>query len=285
MVLTAHGQVHVEDWPKVRMEIAGMDAKGDPLADLTADAMTVRENKKPVKVDVLERAAGPMSVCVVVDMSGSMYARLPLLRSTVQRFLDHLPEEDEVCVVDFGFKVYMPQKFTLDRSKAIATLAPLHAWGGTALHDALILTAAYMRKSAKETSQAIVVFSDGADNSSQISERQFWQDIAVPGTPPVHIVRIPTAESLWDDREDAREAQEFSQRLGGFTFSPHKNVDLMTSVDRLNAVLKSRYVLAYESEDGRKDGRKRRVDLELDKMHQKAKDVIRAPEGYYAPSQ
>jgi hypothetical protein len=43
--------------------------------------------------------------------------------------------------------------------------------------------------------------------------------------------------------------------------------------------------LTYLSDKQSNDRREHKIDVELDKPHQKARAVVRAPEGYYAPSQ
>jgi Ca-activated chloride channel family protein len=284
--LSAAAQVDVSAWPQVRMELLATDGNGDVLRGLTADDLTLTENKKPVKVDELKPLSEPMSVCLLIDSSGSMYNKRQSVDATAKRLIADLPPEDEYCVVDFSSQAFIDQNLTTDHKLAAKALSYIKASGGTALYDALSSLGDYMRKTARNPSRAILVLSDGADNASKMNLDTLRRDWQQPGTPSVHVLWIPSpkgSDDHGDDRHEQKEVLKVANIGGGLVFFPRDEAELTASSDNLIDALKNRYLLTYTSEDTSKDGRQRQLDVGLDKAHQKAKDVVRAPEGYYAP--
>ncbi len=84
---------------------------------------------------------------------------------------------------------------------------------------------------------------------------------------------------------DGNMARYIAKMFGGLAYLPRNQQDMDAAVDRLIQAMETRYILAYRAQDTAKDGRERRVTVDFDKAHQTAKAVVRAPEGYYAPSQ
>jgi Ca-activated chloride channel homolog len=284
--VAAIAQVDVSAWPQVRMELLATDANGDVLHGLKADDLTLREDKKPVKVDKLEPLSEPMSVYLLIDASGSMYTKRQSVDAAAKRLIADLPPEDEYCIADFNGSVFVDQNLTTDHGLAVKALSNIKNSGGTALYDALSALGSYMRKTARNPSRAILVLSDGADNLSRLNLdglRKEWQQ---PGMPSVHVLWIPSPKGSNNHGEDEQE-QGMVLRVahlgGGIMYFPRDAAELTASSDNLVEALQNRYLLTYTSEDPSKDGRQRQLDVGLDKAHQKAKDVVRAPEGYYAP--
>ena len=58
-----------------------------------------------------------------------------------------------------------------------------------------------------------------------------------------------------------------------------------TALEHLTELMKHSYLVTYVSESGNRDGRERIVDVKLGKAHGSSKDSLRAPGGYYAPSE
>jgi Ca-activated chloride channel homolog len=285
----AVAQVDVSAWPQVRMELLAADGNGDVLRGLTADDLTLSENRKPVKVDELRPLSGPMSVCLLIDASGSMYTKRQSVDAAAKRLIADLPPEDEYCVADFSSSAFIDQNLTTDRKLAAKALSYIKNSGGTAFYDALSALGDYMRKSARNPSRTILVLSDGADNASKLDMNGLRREWQQPGMPSLHVIWIPSskgsdnADSPSEEKHEQKAVLTVAKMGGGFVFFPRDAAELTACSDNLIDALKNRYLLTYTSEDPSKDGRERQLDVGLDKAHQKAKDVVRAPEGYYAP--
>jgi len=281
-------QVDISAWPQVRVEMLVLDANGEPMAGLNKDALVVNEGKKSHGIIDLQPAQEPQSVCVLIDASGSMYTRLSLVLTKARRLVKNLPAGDEVCVASFSRGMQLDQGLTGDRRTVEPALARVKASGdGTALRDSLAALSEYMRGASKYKSRAIVLFSDGADNSSKAGWDQMKKGFEAEGSPVVHMICLPpamgNARAKQVDPEE-KSAMRLSRPTGGLTYFPHNMTDINSIVDNLGQVLQSRYVATFEAENATKDGQEQWMQVSFEKSHRMGKAEVLAPEGYYAPN-
>jgi hypothetical protein len=232
--------------------------------------------------------AGPQSVCVLLDASGSMYLRRRGLIDAANRLLKALPAEDEVCVADFSWRLHVDQRLTENRQLDVEALSYIRSSGGSAVRSSLAELSNDMRTTARHASRAIILLSDGTDNASNIDEDQMKKEIESMGGVAVHVICLPPdpgANMEGQDRVDKKAALHLTSIFGGLGYFPHNTIDTEESVDHLVGALKSRYMLAYQALNTGRDGRSRQITIEFDKAHQKMRAVVRVPEGYYAPSE
>src|ERR1700722_2530435 len=191
-----YAQVTVSGWPQVQVEVVGTDAGGAPLKFLSASDVQVREDGRPASAVELKSTSEPMSLCLLIDSSGSMYKSLNDLHVALERLLRELPPEDDVCVADFSSQGFIDQDLTTDRKADLKGLSYIKASGGTALYDMLAHLAEYMRKNARHSSRAILLFSDGEDNASKMKEPALRTEWKAPVAPALHIVTVPQSQPL-----------------------------------------------------------------------------------------
>jgi VWFA-related protein len=284
----ARGQVDTSGWPQVRVEMLALDPQGEPMAGLTKDALVVKEGKQAHPVLDLQPASGPQSICILIDSSASMYTRLSLVVTKARRLLKSLPPGDEVCVASFSSGLTLDRQLTMDHRAAESGLTRVKGSGdGTALRDSLAAVSDYMRATAQNKSRAIVLFSDGADNSSKANWKKLQQEMELAGSPVVHMVCVPAAfgnaRAKQGDPEEGS-ATRLSRPTGGLTYFPHNMTDINSIVDNLALVLQSRYVLTFQAENAAKDGQEQWMQVSLEKAHRIGHAEVLAPEGYYAPA-
>jgi Ca-activated chloride channel family protein len=284
----ALAQVDVSNWPQVHIELLALSSQGDLISGLAQNDLLLREDGKTQPVVAVKPAAEPQSVCLMLDSSGSMYDRRQGLVDAATRLLKALPPEDEVCVADFSFKLYIDQDLTRDRQSDIKALSYIKSSGATALRSSLVAMADYMHGAAKFPSRAIILLSDGVDDASTIGDEQMKRQMESNGGPVVHVICLPLdpGKHQFDTapRTDQKAALHLTALFGGLTYFPRDAADLDQSVDHLVDAMKSRYILTWQTQDTARDGRPRRIAIEFDKLHQKTKAVVRAPQEYYAPS-
>ena len=286
--VSAWGQADLSGWPRVRIEVLALDARGDLSTGLTPDILSLKEDGKAQMIAEVKPAAEAQSVCLLIDASGSMWAREAAAQYAAARLLRSLPAEDEVCVADFSSKAYLDQDLTLDRKKDEKALGFIKDSGGTALRTALVAISDYLRKKAQNRSRAIILLSDGTDNASPADEAQMKRSMLVDGGVAVHVMCVPAdparaAQARSDTNEKV--ALRLTNMFGGLTYFPRNTADMNAAVDHLADAMKTRYVLTYEASNSAKDGRERKIEVAFAKALQNQRAVVRAPEGYYAPSQ
>jgi Ca-activated chloride channel family protein len=110
----------------------------------------------------------PLSVVLVLDTSGSMQKSLHFLQEAAGHFVGKLEEVDEALLVQFNETVKGSVEFTPDVDRLDQFIEGLQAWGGTSLFDAIQYGLDRIRE--RPGRKALVVFSDGADTTSQVRE-------------------------------------------------------------------------------------------------------------------
>jgi VWFA-related protein len=113
----------------------------------------------------------PVSVGILVDTSGSMEPKIPQARAAIMEFLNNLNADDDVFLFAFSARPFLLQNFTENHALVASRLGLLHAYGQTALFDA-ILDGLLMVEHGRYDKKVLLVVTDGMDNSSQSTLEQ-----------------------------------------------------------------------------------------------------------------
>lgn len=134
--------------------------------------------------DLWQSARKDVNLVMVVDVSGSMRGgKIDSVRAAASQFANQMGDDDYLTIIAFSTtpEVLLNHQRVGDNRAAIdSTIAGLTAYGDTALYDAIGLAAALIEQSSSpETSNAMVVLSDGLDTiSSDYSFNQRLIDAA-----------------------------------------------------------------------------------------------------------
>jgi VWFA-related protein len=161
--------------PVTRLVLALQKPDGKPASDISASDLQVEVDGRPSPIGEL-RSTGklPKRIALVFDASGSSARRTrakEIINGVLQLVDRELqPEADLVYGVIFDSEIYLDQDATNDLTKVMQALnRHASARGGTAMLDAISLSAAHLSKSdIVDGRRAILLFSDGEDNASQI---------------------------------------------------------------------------------------------------------------------
>ena len=150
------------------------DASHQPIKGLKRGNFEAYSNARvyPTAFFRADNGAAPESIALVIDTSGSMQPKLPVVEKALGDFLAKLYRCDEVAVFAFSDRPYLLQPFTTDHQFAAQKLTFLHANGETALYDSIATAIDYQHKSAHYPNRVIVVITDGMDNHSGATESQ-----------------------------------------------------------------------------------------------------------------
>ena len=108
----------------------------------------------------------PLSIGLAFDISGSMDYKMRTSRDATVTMLKTMSPEDEALLVEFNDKADLTVGFTSKPQEIREALQKVQPTGLTALLDALKFALTEM-KNAKNPRKAIIVVSDGGDNSSK----------------------------------------------------------------------------------------------------------------------
>ncbi len=148
------------------------DLKGLPVRNLREQDVTLLVDGTPVKTDLFARSDdAPVSFTILLDGSGSMglAGKLAGARAAVSALVEQkIPGDDFALFVFAEGAVREVVSFTEDTARVVAAVNAVKPFGRTAFFDAL---AKMPDKSllGKNGSRAIILLTDGIDNSSELS--------------------------------------------------------------------------------------------------------------------
>ena len=216
----------------------------------------------------------PLSVVLVLDSSGSMRNSMRFLREAAITFVRKLEDVDSGLVVQFNESVKGSTEFTADVDRLEQFVESLQAWGGTALYDAVHY--GLTRIKDQPGRKAVIVFSDGADHNSSISEQEVV-DYARSVEATVYSVLIRGEQGMLG-RSPRGFLRKIAQETGGSHFFPDKVGDLIRIFSAISDELHHHYALAYTPKRA-PDGSWRTIEVRLVGR----KDAqVRVRKGYFA---
>jgi VWFA-related protein len=263
----------------------------DPLnrfvTGLDKDYFRIWEDNAEQVVAQFSSEDAPLSIGLVFDASGSMGNKLHKSRQAAAQFFKTANPEDEFFLVQFNDRAELMTAFTHNTEEIQNRLTFTQAKGRTALLDAVYLAINQMKKS-KNPRKAILILSDGGDNSSRYTESEIRNLVREAD---VQIYAIGIFEPVASRGRTAEELSgpsllnEIAEQTGGRHF-PVENINELPDVAaKIGIELRNQYVLGYSPTNQARDGKYRRVKIKVNQP--RGLPPLRAfwRLGYYAPSQ
>jgi len=242
LVLPVNGQTTLKvDVRMVEVYASVTGADGKPVASLTSQDFQALEDGVPQEIQVFEPQVAALTIALLVDTTGSMANDLPHVKGAVARLLTLLKEEDAVGLYSFANGLMALSPFTNDRKSTLRAVLRTRASGGTALFDSLAqLQRELSRIGGKK---AILLFTDGDDNSSALSLEAATQGMRRIGVPVYAILhgRALTEPAL------LKRLENISRFTGGVPFRLPQVDNLPAVFDRIGRDLQNLYLLGYQS--------------------------------------
>jgi len=240
-ILSAPEAMEEVDVDLVELYTTVTGSDGELLRGLTASDFEVREDgrrQQLARAELVENL--PLVVGVTLDVSGSMQEALGQAQRTAADFLQNLVRPSDRCfAVAFSDRPLLVMPRTPDAAAAAQELGRLRADGFTALNDALVFSLYYFRGTSGR--RALVVLSDGADTNSRLS---FDEALAYARDSAVVIYTVGLQTEALDG--DARgKLQALAEATGGRAFVIHDASELAGVYQRIEAELRSQYLLGY----------------------------------------
>ncbi len=290
-------------------------ADGTLLTDLKKDDFQVLEDGVEQHVQFFAREKEiPLDLALVVDVSGSQDKFLEQHNRDVEQFLTTvLSPTDRATAICFGnhLRLVSDRTSSVDQimdglrrfskgDRHFPEIGPKEERElGTALYDALYFATKEKLTAADESRKAIVLFSDGEENSSEhdlldaIEEAQN-QDVliyCIRYTNTGHAAKVPKWVAKRLDLDSDRDSEGLNARnkygirvmrhLANLTGAADFNaveVNLPDVFSQIGNELRSLYSIGYLSTNTQRDGSFRKLTIRCKVPN----SVVRAKSGYYA---
>jgi VWFA-related protein len=261
----------------------------DPLnrfvTGLDKENFRIFEDKSEQKVAQFSSEDAPLSVGIVFDCSGSMGPKLEKSRRAVAQFFKTANPQDEFFLVQFNDRPELVNGFTTSLEEIQNRLTFTQSKGRTALLDAIYLALHQMKK-AKNPRKALLIISDGGDNSSRYTESEIKNLVREAD---VQIYAIGIFEAMSARGRTAEELNgpgllsDIAEQTGGRHFPVENLNELPDIAAKIGIELRNQYILGYSPTNQERDGKYRRVQVKL--VQPRGLPPLRAfwRLGYYAP--
>ncbi|MEO8025861.1 MAG: VWA domain-containing protein [Bryobacteraceae bacterium] len=263
----------------------------DPLnrfvKDLDKEHFRIFEDNVEQEIKQFSSEDAPLSVGIVFDTSGSMGSKLAISRQAVAQFLKLANPEDEFFLVTFNDRPRLVQPFTSSTEEIQNKLSFVGSKGSTALLDGLYLAMATMKK-ARNPRKAILVISDGGDNSSRYTQTEV-QNAVREADVQIYAVGI-FEEGVYSGGGRSPEEMggpglmtKLAHETGGRHFALGNVAELPDVAEKIGIELRNQYVIGYTPKNTAWDGKYRRVRVTVAPIRNAPKMRAYYRLGYYAP--
>lgn len=274
------------DVPLVLINVTVTDPMNRFVTGLEKRHFEIFEDKTEQTITQFGAEDAPLSMGIVFDASGSMGYKMSKAREAVAQFFKTANPEDEFFLAQFNDRPKMATGFTNSLEEIQNELTFTESKGRTALLDAIYLALNKM-KEAKNTKKALLVISDGGDNSSRYTEREIKRLVKESD---VQIYAIGIFEPLSSRGRTAEELAgpglltEVAETTGGRQFPVENLNELPDVAAKIGVELRNQYVIGYVPSNQEKDGKWRRLNVDVKKIRgmPRLRPYFRL--GYYAPS-
>jgi VWFA-related protein len=295
----------------VTVDVSVLDNRGHFIPNLPAGNFRVLEDNVPQKITQVSKGEAPVTIALVIEFSGrfqQVYSSAWFQTLTAARgFVQTLRPDDYVAIVAYDLRPEILSDFSTDRSETWDGLSRLTFPGFSEanLFDALTDTAQRMQDI--EGRKAILVISSGVDTFSKLNYGETRKIIQNAGV-PIYAIGLMQAYrdimyggGMMSDSQNMmflqadNQLRTFTKESGGMAYFPQFYGQFPDIYRDISGVLRSQYVLTYTPSNTARDGKFRKIKVDLvnpennqplrinDEKNKPVKFEILAKPGYTAP--
>lgn len=287
----------------VTVDVAVFDNKNNFVPQLGRQYFRVLEDNVPQTIREFSVGQAPMTIALVIEFSKlfqwyggrDWYTTL----QTAYAFLSTMKRDDYVAIIRYDLRTQIVCDFTNDRNVLQQGLKSFvfPDFSEANLFDALTDTADRMSKI--QGRKAILVLTSGIDTFSKLTYDQTRRKLQDSGVPVYSIglqqMMNPGAMASMTQLQADNEMKTFTKETGGQAFFPRWEAELPDAFAALQSTMRSQYTLAYSPSNQEKDGKFRKITVQLidpatnqpvvmkDEKGKPIKYTIAAKQGYKAP--
>ena len=268
----------------VNVGVMVFDKRGNFITDLKEGDFELFEEGQRQDVTFFSRGdtgaeAQNLRLGLLFDTSGSMTDDIRFARTAAIKFLNGLPEAEDITLVDFDTEVRVARYGQNDFPRLVERIRGRKPDGWTALYDALGI---YLDGADElDGRKVLVIYTDGGDTRSAITFSDSLEMLRASDV-TVYAIGFLEHQSASLRNEQKMRLQQLTEITGGQAFFPASTRVLDQVYERVLAQIRAQYSLGFTSSNPRKDGTWRKVEVRLTGEHLQGLKV-RARKGYFAP--
>src|SRR6266446_1283179 len=258
------------------------------IGDLTKEDFEIADNGVRQQISYFSRDELPLSIMLLLDVSGSVRPILHQIRDGALNALQRLRPQDQVAVMAFANTSRLAQNFTNDRKLAAQKIEEATASDvlgrGTFLGPALDSAAIHMQKTPAQTGRrVIIVVTDNIAMTPGRQTKDILDELFDTGTVVYGLIVRAAIGKVFNVMflGQIKGVNEFVEQTGGEIVGADKNeveAKLGAVIDRLRA----RYAIGFRPTDANDDVKFRTVEIRVAAAKKRSeKLVVLTKRGYY----
>lgn len=307
----ADGPTFRSDTTTVNVDVAVLDQNGRFIPGIPRDRFRILEDGAPQTVTNFSTGETPITLAMVIEFS-ARYQRYWSYgwQETLQAcygFISTLKPEDSIAVVAFDMRSEILSDFSTDRRNTMEALQRLRIPGFSESNMYDALTDIADRMSDIEGRKAILYVGSGMDTFSKITFDQTRRKLQTASVPIYALGTLQALREYYDSRgamgaeqrmdflQADNQLRTFTKETGGQAWFPRFLGEYGGIFRNINEALRNTYQLAYQPTNSARDGKFRKIKVDLynpatgetlkitDERGKAIKYQVVAKTGYQAP--
>lgn len=265
----------------VSLPVTVTDAYNRLVTGLAVQNFEVFEDKVKQEISFFSDDDAPVNMGIIFDVSGSMKGKLDRARDALKAFIETSHSDDDFFLVGFNQRANLLAEFT-DGDSLTNKLTLVDPKGQTALYDAAYLGIEKV-KQGRHSRHAILLISDGQDNSSRYTYGELRKLLKEAGVQIycIGIVELSGAAGGTLDMQGQAILEEIAQTTGGKAFFPRSAAELEDATTRIALELRHQYSIGYTPTNARRDGQWHKIKVNVKGPKGLTNLKVQHKEGYY----
>ena len=277
----------------VSVNVRVTDKQNRDVPGLAPDDFDLLEDGRKQKIAFFDTEKEPITLSILVDSSSSMNVadKLGAAREMIEELVLRSRLEDEVSLMEFTDHIVSFKQITREHRLLTLPTGITFESGGTALYDAVAASFCHLR-AAKNLRQAMVVFTDGADQHSRIKLEQLVR-LVQRSRAQLFIIGFYQGSEYTIYKESDKTVtlvtgrdidnplivfDRLARESGAEAFFPTTKEGLEQAVNEISNILRAQYTLAYYPQGSPKSIRRIQVKVHHGGVRVRAREAVGSQE-------
>lgn len=273
----------------VSFNVTVTDARNEPIRGLNRENFRVFEDGAVQPIQHFSDDDYSYTMGLVLDRSGSMALVIEDVYNAAFHTIRASKRDDEFFAIAFNEHTDLLQDFSSDQKLLQRALKGVEAGGSTALYDAIYTGLKHLDR-GQHDKKALLVVTDGADNSSSLKLRDLLEFIRERHV-TVYVVGffegMSPESSLFADTFQVDSLKKIAEVAGGKAYFPRTMKECDNACIAIADELRKQYSLGYYPTNKNKNGSWREIRVEVSPPPSlgSTKLIARTRQGYFAPTE
>lgn len=232
----------------VRLLATVKDTSGALVSGLAKSDFRISDNGAPQEIAVFEQhTEQPLSVAIILDISGSTAKDLKYEVDSLQRFAKALfgsgNPADQAALFSFNHDVARLTPFTRSLRRLEGAMKGLKAEAGTSLYDAILLGAAELGE--RDGRRVMIVVTDGGDTTSMTTFHAAMEAAHKNDAVIYAVLVVPIENDAGRNIGGEHALTQFAGGTGGKVFQPTVGAALDRAFESILRDLRTQYLVGY----------------------------------------